>query len=136
MEFDIEAPDDLIQSRRSVTVGGPSLDRMPPGPVHLVVDSTGLKMLGDGEWYAHKNRTASKRRSWWQLYLGVGAQGFIVASELTSSGAEDGRVGVVMSKEIRGIEVAIERFTDDGAYDSRAIYAALTAGRWCVIRPA
>ena len=56
--------------------------------------------------------------------LGVDAGGFIVASELTESGVDDGAVGVAI---IRGYRAGIERFTADGAYDSRAIYEAIAA---------
>ncbi|MFT5434554.1 MAG: hypothetical protein ACI9OJ_005267, partial [Myxococcota bacterium] len=31
--------------------------------IHLAIDSTGLKMMGDGEWHAHKHKTSNKRRS-------------------------------------------------------------------------
>ncbi len=37
--------------------------RQPDGPIHLAIDSTGLKMMGDGEWHAHKHKTSNKRRS-------------------------------------------------------------------------
>jgi hypothetical protein len=53
----------------------------------------------------------------------VDAQGFIVASALTDSGQDDATVGVMM---IDGLEATIERFTADGAYDTRAVYQALT----------
>ncbi|MFT7624140.1 MAG: hypothetical protein ACI9WU_003327, partial [Myxococcota bacterium] len=57
-----------------------------------------------------------------KLHLGVDGEGFIVASELTDSFVDDASVGVVMTGRI---ESAIERFTADGAYDTRAIYEAL-----------
>lgn len=100
----------------------PWLTRIQNGPIHLVIDSTGLKIFGDGEWHAHKHKTSNKRRRWRKLHPGVDARGFIVASKLTSSGADDATVGAAMIKEI---EVAIERFTADGAYDTRAMYDAL-----------
>ena len=71
---------------------------------------------------AHKRSTSNKRRAWRKLHLGVDSQGFIVASELTGSGVDDPSVGVAM---LEGIEADIGRFTADGAYDTRAIYAAL-----------
>ena len=52
------------------------------------------------------------------------AQGFIVASELTDSGVDDASAGVGM---IERIEATVDRFTADGAYDTRAIYEALGA---------
>ena len=124
MDLRLEAPDHTTLSRRSATVVVPPLSKMQRGPIHLVIDSTGLKMLGDGECHAHKHKTANKRRSWRKLHLGVDADGFIVASELTDSGTDDAIIGAAMIKEI---EATIERFTADGAYDTRAIYEALTA---------
>ena len=94
------------------------------GPIHLVIDSTGLKIVGDGEWHVIKHKPANKRRCWRKLHLGVDAGGFIVASELTESGVDDGSVGATM---IRGQGAGIERFTADVAYDTRAIYEALAA---------
>lgn len=124
MELDLQAPDHTTLSRRSSSVVVPAVSRMPPGPIHLVIDSTGLKMLGDGEWHNLKHKTANRRRSWRKLHLGVDGDGFIVASKLTDSGTDDATVGAAMIKEI---EAAIERFTADGAYDTRAIYQALAA---------
>ena len=124
MKMDLRAPDHTTLSRRSSTVVVPSLAKTRSGPIHLVIDSTGLKMLGDGEWHAHKHKTSNKRRSWRKLHLGVDGDGFIVASELTSSGADDATVGVTM---IEKLAAPIERFTADGAYDTRGIYEAVAA---------
>ncbi|MBW2459376.1 MAG: transposase, partial [Deltaproteobacteria bacterium] len=81
-----------------------------------------LKVVGDGEWHAHRHRTSNKRRSWRKLHLGVDSDGFIVASALTDSGVDDSSVGVTMVKEN---EASIGRFTADGAYDTTASYEAL-----------
>jgi hypothetical protein len=57
-------------------------------PMHLLVDSTGLKLCGAGEWLVEKH---GRRRSWRKLHLGVDAEtGQIVASALTSKDADDG----------------------------------------------
>jgi hypothetical protein len=87
-------------------------------------DSTGLKIVGNGEWHAHKHKTSSKRRKWRKLHLGIDGDGFIVASKLTESSVDDSSVGVAM---IGHFGAAIGRFTGDGAYDTRAIYEALAA---------
>ncbi len=124
MKLDLETPDHTTLSRRSATVEVPEFVRRHDGPIHLAIDSTGLKTMGDGEWHVHKHRTSNKRRAWRKLHLGVDGQGFIVASELTDSGVDDASVGAAM---IEGIETAIARFTADGAYDTKAIYEALGA---------
>ena len=124
MGLELETPDHTTLCRRSHTVTVPAIAKMHDEPIHLVIDSTGLKMVGDGEWHAHRHKTSNKRRSWRKLHLGVDSDGFIVASELTDSGVDDSSVGVSMIKQT---EAAIERFTADGAYDTRAIYDALAA---------
>ena len=132
MDLGLDTPDHTTLSRRSGAVEVPELTTVHQGPIHLVVDSTGLKILGDGEWHAHKHKTANKRRQWRKLHLGVDAQGFVVASSLTDSGQDDATEGVRM---IGGLDCAIARFTADGAYDTRAVYEALApaGGEPCTI---
>ncbi len=124
MGLDLETPDHTTLSRRSHTVVVPALARMHDEPIHLVIDSTGLKMVGDGEWHAHRHKTSNKRRSWRKLHLGVDGDGFIVASALTDSGVDDASVGVAL---IGQVGTTIAHFTADGAYDTRAIYESLAA---------
>ncbi len=92
------------------------------GPIHLVIDSTGLKIVGDGEWHAYKHRSSNKRRSWRRLHLAVCDGGLIEASELTDSGADDAVVGEAL---LGKIVKPVASFRGDGAYDTRAFYAAL-----------
>ena len=47
--------------------------RRPDGPVTLLVDSTGIKFRGDGEWQARKHG-ASRRRQWRKVHIGMDAQ--------------------------------------------------------------
>ena len=81
-------------------------------PMHLLVDSTGLKLCGAGEWLVEKHGTR-KRRSWRKLHLGVDADtGQIVASALTGHDADDGaQVGPLLDQ----VEGAVASFTGDGA---------------------
>jgi len=66
-------------------------------PVHLLVDSTGLKLCGAGEWLVEKHGT-SRRRSWRKLHIGVDADtGRIVAAALTTNDFDDGSQAVGMS---------------------------------------
>src|SRR3954462_12656022 len=60
------------------------------GPVHLLVDSTGLKLCGAGEWLLEKHGTRT-RRSWRKSHVGVDADtGRIVAAALTTNDVDDG----------------------------------------------
>ena len=61
LELDLEVPDPSTLSRRGPEVKVPKLTHQSNGPIHLIVDSTGLKIFGDGEWSSRK--TGKKRRS-------------------------------------------------------------------------
>jgi hypothetical protein len=91
-------------------------------PVHLLVDSTGLKLSGAGEWLVEKHGT-SRRRSWRKLHIGVGAEtGQIVAAALTTNDVDDGsQVGPLLDQ----IDRPIAAFTGDGAYDQKGVYASV-----------
>ena len=124
MGLALQTPDHTTLSRRNRDVEVPRLARGHDGPLHLVIDSTGLKIFGNGEWQAHKHKTSNQRRSWRKLHLGIDGDGCIIASALTDSGEDDASVGISMLEQI---EAAIGRFTADGAYDRRPMYEALAA---------
>src|SRR5258708_32530304 len=86
--LDLAIPDHSTLSRRAVA-GPPSSTE----PVHLLVDSTGLKLSGAGDWLVEKHGT-SRRRSWRKLHIGVDADtGRVVAAALTTNGVDDGSEG-------------------------------------------
>ena len=116
---DLKAPDHTTLSRRNQIVVVPPLTRAHDGPIDLIVDSTGLKILGRGEWNAHKHKTSKKRRDWRKLHIGVDAEGFIVAAELTASSRDDAST---LPDLLAPLEVPIRRFMADGAYDHRSVY--------------
>jgi hypothetical protein len=131
MGLSLKTPDHTTLSRRNRDVEIPRLARGHHGPLHLVIDSTGLKIFGDGEWQAHKHKTANKRRSWRKLHLVIDGDGCIIASALTDSGEDDASVGISMLEQIEG---TIAQFTADGAYDTRPMYEALAASGAADIR--
>src|ERR1700710_2952058 len=109
-------------SRRSRTLELPPLRRSGTGPLHLLVDSTGLKLGGAGEWLVEKHGT-SRRRSWRKLHIGIDAgSGEIVAIELTEKDVDDAaRTGALLDQ----ISNPIASFTADGADDQDRVYAAV-----------
>ena len=124
--LDLKAPDHTTLSRRNQTVEVPPLTRVHDGPIYLVVDSTGLKILGSGEWNVHKYKTSRNRRDWRKLHIGVDDEGFIVAAKLTARSGDDAST---LPDLLDQIETPIRRFTADGAYDHRSIYDRVgTAG--------
>src|SRR3712207_164176 len=127
--LDLPVPDHTTLSRRAATleVPRPRSGGSPDGdsraePVHLLVDSTGLKLCGPGEWLIEKHGT-KMRRSWRTLHLGVDADtGQIMASALTGPEADDGAQVVPLLDQVAGPVVS---FTGDGAYDQDGVYASV-----------
>lgn len=93
-------------------------------PVHLVADSTGVKIFGEGEWLEQKHKTRRKRRSWRKLHLGLDlVTGLIVCSDLTADDIGD---STVMPDLLDQIDGPVELFLADGAYGGEPTYDALT----------
>ncbi len=123
--LDLAVPDHSTLSRRAETLEVPRPGaRAGAEPLHLVVDSTGLKLCGAGEWLHEKHGT-KVRRSWRKLHLGLDAgTGQIVASLLTSKDVDDGsQVGPLLDQ----IPDPIASFTGDGAYDQDGVTASVVA---------
>ena len=132
MHLDLTAPDHTTLSRRGSKLEVALHRRVPAGPIHLIVDSTGLKIMGQGQWAAAKHG-AKGIRAWRKLHVGVDANGFIVAEHLTDSAVDDSTVVPELLDQVDG---DIERFTADGAYDTWAIRDALaSAGTTAVVPP-
>jgi len=86
----LAVPDHSTLSRRMATLAVPR-PRSGTGtePVHLLVDSTGLKLCGAGEWLVEKHGTKT-RRAWRKLHIGLDANtGAIVATALTTKDVDD-----------------------------------------------
>src|SRR4051794_40367000 len=82
--LDLPVPDHTTLSRRAETLELPR-PRPSSEPVHLLVDSTGLRLCGPGEWLVEKHGSRT-RRSWRKLHIGVDADtGRIVAATLTAN---------------------------------------------------
>jgi Transposase DDE domain len=121
--LDLTVPDHTTLSRRSRGFAGRRPSVAPRGPLHLLIDSTGLKLFGQGEWQEHKHGRA--RRSWRKLHLALAADtGEIVASTLTGNEADDaGQVGDLLDQ----VDGEIARVTADGAYDRGPVYQAVAS---------
>ncbi len=124
MGLELEAPDHTTLSRRSAGLAT-ELKHRPAGPIHLIVDSTGLSVRGEGEWATWKYGRAAGRRGWRKLHLGVDGDGFVVASALTPGSAADAATAVDL---IGQVDARVHRLTADGAYDAACVYTAV-AGR-------
>lgn len=93
------------------------------GPVHVLIDSTGLQVYGAGQWLEEKHGVKS-RRGWRKLHLAVDADsGDIIAHVMTDQDAGDAsQVDPLLDQ----IGMPIGQFTSDGAYDGEPTYDAVT----------
>src|SRR5215204_1147468 len=127
--LDLPVPDHTTLSRRAATleVPRPRSGSSPDAggeaePLHLLVDSTGLKLCGPGEWLIEKHGTKT-RRSWRKLHIGVDADtGQIVAAALTTNDVDDGSQAGPLLDQVAG---PVTSFTGDGAYDQDGVYASV-----------
>ena len=121
--LDLPVPDHSTLSRRAETLEVPR-PQAGSAPVHLLVDSTGLKLCGPGEWLVEKHGT-KRRRAWRVLHLATDADtGRIVASVLTDKDADDGsQVGPLLDQ----VDGPVASVTGDGAYDRDDVYAEVAA---------
>jgi hypothetical protein len=122
MNLTLPCPDHTTLSRRNATVAiRRKIDRAPQGPLSLIVDSSGLKVCGQGEWHAQKHGE-KKRKAWKKLHIGIDDQGRIVASTVTESHEQDpSQVPGLLDQ----IDQEIDRFIGDGIYDQAPVYAAV-----------
>jgi len=124
--LNLAVPDHSTLSRRAKTLEVPKPHPNSRGPVHLLVDSTGLRLCGPGEWLIEKHGSR-KRRSWRKLHIGVDAEtGQILASELTPHNDDDGSQAGALLDEITD---PLASFTGDEAYDREDIYGIVVERR-------
>jgi DDE family transposase len=130
-DLDLEVPDHTTLSRRARHLNVKLKRPLIVGPVVLAIDSSGLRIVGQGQWAAEKHGKRGMS-AWRKIHIGVDQAGFIVAQELTDSGGDDGRTGVEL---IERVPQEVSTVIGDRAYDSRAIYVAArkrdAKGRWC-----
>ena len=116
-------PDHSTLSRRATTLQVPRPQSHRNGePLHLLVDSTGLRLCGAGEWLQEKHGIKT-RRSWRKLHIGLDAgTSQIVAASLTAKEVDDGAEVGPLLDQITG---AATSFTADGGYDQDRVYAGV-----------
>lgn len=124
MGLDFPVPDHTQMSRRARRLPVVIPRRERPGPIHLVVDSTGLKIYGEGEWKVRQHGVG-KRRTWRKVHLAVdGNAKDVVGVEVTTVEWADSEVFEGLVEQVEG---AVEQIDADGAYDTRRAYEAAAA---------
>ncbi len=125
LNIDLPVPDHSTLSRRACGLKIHKAEKTrTAGALHLIIDSTGLKLRGAGEWLFEKHGT-TKRRAWRKLHIGIDAEsGEIVASDLTDKDVDDASH---VEPLLEQLDVAPASFMADGAYDRIAVHDALIA---------
>jgi Transposase DDE domain len=132
MRVDLTVPDYSTLCRRAGTVRI-TLPRRATGPLHLILDSTGLKVYGEGEWKVRQH-AYSKRRTWLKLHLAVDPETHeIQAAVVSEPGVTDEEAVPALLGQV---EDPVSGAGADGAYDRRTVYEELDRrGARAVIPP-
>lgn len=123
MKVNLPVPDHSTLSKcgRDLKV---NLPKKSSQRLNIVMDSTGLKIYGEGEWKIRQHGI-SKRRTWRKLHVGANPEdGEIQAVILTENSVSDGDAVETLLQQI---EQEIDKFAADGAYDKRKVYDSLNA---------
>ena len=120
MGLDIRVPDYSTLSRRANGLSiAQAMRQAGSVAVHLVVDSTGLKIFGEGEWLAQKHKIKGIRRRWRKLHLGLDlASGAIVCADLTHDEVGD---STALPGLLDQLDAPVTGFLADVAYDGASI---------------
>lgn len=118
----LPVPNYSTLSRRQKTLPVALLAQAKTQGLHLVVDSTGCKIYGEGEWKVRQHGL-SKRRTWRKLHLAIDeASGHIMAGVLSTNDVADSAVLVDLLQQV---EPPIAQLSGDGGYDKRGCYDVL-----------
>jgi Transposase DDE domain len=121
LKIKAEVPDYSLLCKRQKTlkVSFAKKSLKPGESIHILVDSTGLKIFGEGEWKVRQHGYV-KRREWRKLHLAVNANNQeIEAFQLTELDVQDGKT---LPKLLNEIDKKIDGVTGDGAFDQYKIY--------------
>jgi transposase len=123
-DLDWPVPDFSTLSRRQKNLTVVIPYRGSKGPLHLLIDSTGIKAEGEGEWHTRKHGP-SKPRQWRKLHIGIDADTLeIRAIEVTGNHIGDAPMLPELLDQVPD-DQEIGMVTADGAYDTRACHDAI-----------
>jgi IS5 family transposase len=122
LKLELSVPDYSTLCRRRVGLQVELPRTRQDEPLHVVVDSTGFKVFGEGEWKVRQHGY-NYRRTWRKLHVGIDeACGEIVATVVTTSNYNDNEV---LPDLLDQVEEKIEQVSGDGAYDKRNCYETI-----------
>lgn len=122
MDVPLNSPGYSCISKRAQTVEIKYRNPCRGAITHLVVDATGLKVYGEGEWKMRKHGK-EKRRTWRKLHLAIDAATHeVIAAEVSVVNVADNEVLPTLINPLRRV---IKQVSADGAYDTKACYKLL-----------
>lgn len=114
MQADVAIPDYTSLQKRAAKLGVAIDVRETKGPIDVVVDSTGLKVYGEGEWKTRQHGVG-KRRTWRKVHLAVDPSSHTIVAQLTTGAdTHDGDAALPL---LERVEQEVKTFYGDGAYD-------------------
>ena len=123
MQIQVAIPDFTSLAKRAKKLSVPLNARKSKGKVFLVVDTTGLKVYGEGEWKVRKYGW-SKRRTWRKWHLAVNEQTQEIEAEVLTDNAKDDTA--VVDELLDQTKNVTKKFCGDGAYDKWKVYQTLS----------
>lgn len=122
LKVELTVPDHSTLSRRMAGMEVGLAIKASEKPRHLVIDSTGLKVYGEGEWKV-RTHGISKRRTWRKLHLCVdGQSGEVIVAAASENSVSDCQM---FPEIVAAVEEEVEQISADGSYDRRKVYTAL-----------
>ena len=132
--LDWPVPDSSTVCRRQAKLQVHLRYRPSTTALHLLVDSTGIKFIGEGEW-KRKKHGAEYRRQWRKVHLGIDEATLeIRAIEVTDNSVGDAPMLAELLKQIP-LDEAVASVSADGAYDTKACHAAIAAREAMAVIP-
>jgi IS5 family transposase len=124
LHLEVAIPDYTTLSRRRATVEIVLPRTRSTEALHVVVDSTGVKVFGEGEWKVRQHGY-TYRRTWRKVHVGVDeASGEIVAAVVTTNNYSDSQL---LPDLLAQVDDPIRQVSGDGGYDKRNCYEAIRA---------
>jgi hypothetical protein len=125
LKLEMDVPDYTVLCRRSKVLKINSIlaKRINKGEhLHIVMDSTGLKVYGEGEWKVRQHGY-SKHRTWRKIHIALNPEdGIIHAAEMTTNGIDD---AAMVEPVLEKLKEKVKKFGGDGAYDKTKVYNIL-----------
>jgi hypothetical protein len=114
LRLDLHVPSYSQISRRSACLNKKLNKFFKKGAAHIVFDSSGLKVYGEGEW-KRRQYGKSKRRTWRKIHIGINPEnGEILLCEMTKNSTSDAKAASDLLDKVKG---KLKRITGDGAFD-------------------